>query len=87
MGDPPIAIATCGGGIGDPPIATALAEAFEPTTEAKLLRSVALANTTNNASNRAIVYLFIRLSLQVEIRAPRQAPLERKPNRLSAGLR
>ena len=75
MGDPPILVALGIGGIGDPPIDVEAHEVFEsPVTDAKLLRSVTLANTTTRASKKARLYLFIRLSSSVRLGLKRENP-------------
>jgi len=73
MGDPPILVALGIGGMGDPPIDVEAHEVFEsPVTDAKLLRSVTLANTTTRASKKARQYLFMRLSSSWEFEGLRQ---------------
>src|SRR5437867_13182980 len=63
MGEPPILVAFGIGRMGDPPMDVEAHEVFEsPVTDAKLLRSVTLANTTTRASKKSRLYLFTTLS-------------------------
>jgi hypothetical protein len=61
IGAPPIDVAFGICGIGAPPMDVVAHEVLESPTDAKLFRSVTLANTTTRANKKARVYRFIRL--------------------------